>query len=63
MVLVQVPYQTKLMDLSLMSEVEKDWVDEYHKVCLEKVSPLLAGAELEWLQKATQPLPRIAVSA
>jgi len=53
-----VPYQTKLMDLSLMSEVEKDWVDEYHKVCREKVSSLLSGPELEWLNKATEPLPR-----
>lgn len=52
------PYQTKLMDISSMSEVEKDWVDDYHKVCREKVSPLLSGLELEWLQKATEPLPR-----
>lgn len=55
---VQVPYQTKLMDLSLLSEVEKDWVDDYHLVCREKVSSLLSGLELEWLQKATEPLPR-----
>ncbi|KAG0580931.1 hypothetical protein M758_4G214000 [Ceratodon purpureus] len=53
-----VPYQTKLMDLSLMSEVEKDWVDDYHSVCREKVSPLLSGPELEWLHRATEPLPR-----
>lgn len=52
------PYQTKLMDLSILSEVEMDWVDDYHKVCREKVSPLLSGPELEWLHKATEPLPR-----
>lgn len=57
-VFVQVPYQTKLMDLSLLSEVEKEWVDEYHSVCREKVSSLLSGPELEWLHKATEPLPR-----
>lgn len=41
-----------------MSEVEKDWVDEYHLACREKVSPLLSGPELEWFQKATEPLAR-----
>ncbi|KAH8975591.1 hypothetical protein BDL97_01G166700 [Sphagnum fallax] len=51
------PYQTKLMELSLLSETEKIWVDEYHVACREKLSPLLTGSDLEWLHKATEPLP------
>jgi Xaa-Pro aminopeptidase len=51
------PYQTKLMELSLLSETEKIWVDEYHVACREKLSPLLSGSDLEWLHKATEPLP------
>ncbi|CAM6070153.1 unnamed protein product [Sphagnum tenellum] len=51
------PYQTKLMELSLLSETEKIWVNEYHVACREKLSPLLTGSDLEWLHKATEPLP------
>ncbi|KAL2631472.1 hypothetical protein R1flu_016158 [Riccia fluitans] len=53
-----VPYQTKLMDLSLLTESEKNWVDLYHKECREKLKDHLSGSTLEWLIKATEPLPR-----
>ncbi|KAG6545323.1 hypothetical protein Mapa_013172 [Marchantia paleacea] len=53
-----VPYQTKLMDLSLLSEAEKNWIDLYHKECREKLTPHLSGYSLDWMMKATEPLPR-----
>ncbi|KAL3689341.1 hypothetical protein R1sor_015650 [Riccia sorocarpa] len=53
-----VPYQTKLIDLSLLTESEKNWVDLYHKECREKLKDHLSGSTLEWLINATEPLPR-----
>jgi len=51
-----VPIQKNLMDLELLSPVEIRYLNEYHKECWEKVSPLLSGATLKWLQEATSPL-------
>ncbi|KAI5080956.1 hypothetical protein GOP47_0004139 [Adiantum capillus-veneris] len=51
-----VPFQKKLIDESLLSTTERDWVDDYHRDCRMHLSPLLSGSELEWLMKATQPL-------
>jgi Xaa-Pro aminopeptidase len=53
-----VPMQSKMMKTSLMSAVERKWVDDYHVECYEKVAPMLADnpAVLEWLKTNTQPL-------
>ncbi|KAJ7535911.1 hypothetical protein O6H91_12G050400 [Diphasiastrum complanatum] len=53
-----VPFQAKLIDLPLLSPIEMNWVDQYHAECRDKLSPYLSGSELEWLVKATEPLPR-----
>ena len=34
------PIQTKLVDVTLLSEAEKVWLNEYHVETWEKVSPL-----------------------
>jgi len=51
-----VPIHSKLIDTSILSPAEIEWVNNYHKLCLEKVGPLLSGKELEWLKNQTQPL-------
>ncbi|GBG82673.1 hypothetical protein CBR_g35038 [Chara braunii] len=53
-----VPIQTKLMDLSLMSEAEMNWVDEYHAQCRSKLEKLVPEEVGDWLRKATEPLQR-----
>eukprot|EP00898_Chlorokybus_atmophyticus_P006268 jgi/Chlat1/6642/Chrsp49S06121 len=53
-----VPLQSKLMDLTLMSAKEMDWVDHYHTECREKLAERLDGAAKEWLMRATEPLSR-----
>jgi len=55
-----VPIQTKLMDTSIMTPVEMDWVDTYNRECLEKVGPLLKSKPqaLAWLEKEAKPLKR-----
>ena len=58
--LTLVPIQTKMMDLSLMSEEEIKWVDDYHVEVWRQVSPRLEGGTraLEWLKDNTKPLPK-----
>lgn len=55
-----VPIQIKLIDTSIMTNREMDWVDQYNRDCLEKVGPLLpAGSPaLAWLHHAATPLTR-----
>ncbi|EFJ06918.1 hypothetical protein SELMODRAFT_186551 [Selaginella moellendorffii] len=51
-----VPFQRKLIDMSLLSPEEIAWVNEYHVGCREKLGPHLSGVHSEWLLDATQPL-------
>ncbi|KAM3752684.1 hypothetical protein ACB098_03G038000 [Castanea mollissima] len=51
-----VPIQSKLIDLSLLSAVEVDWLNHYHSQVWEKVSPLLDGSARQWLWNNTRPL-------
>nr|ATB19836.1 metallopeptidase M24 family protein [Juniperus oxycedrus] len=52
-----VPIQSKLLDLSLMSPAEIEWLNNYHSEVWEKVSPLIQGDVHEWLWKNTRPVP------
>ena len=51
-----VPFDTRLIDKSLMTDVELNWLNEYHNVVFDKVSPLVSGDTLMWLKRATQPI-------
>lgn len=53
-----VPIQTKLIEVSLLTDEEIDWVNSHHKMCLEKVGPLVSGKALEWLKRATNPISK-----
>ncbi|KAL4378489.1 hypothetical protein GQ457_02G039040 [Hibiscus cannabinus] len=48
------PIQTKLMDLSLVSDDEIGWLNNYHSQVWEKVSPLLEGPARQWLWDNTR---------
>ncbi|WOL11656.1 hypothetical protein Cni_G20420 [Canna indica] len=50
------PYQKKLMDLTLLSPQEVEWLNCYHSDCREVLTPYLNEQELEWLKKATEPI-------
>ncbi|KAF5463412.1 hypothetical protein F2P56_019329 [Juglans regia] len=54
-----VPIQSKLIDLSLLSTAEVDWLNEYHLQVWEKVSPLLDGSARHWLWNNTRPLVKL----
>ncbi|KAF9959557.1 hypothetical protein BGZ72_009392 [Mortierella alpina] len=48
-----VPMQLKMIDRSLLTHVEIEWINAYHAECLEKVSPFLEkdSLGLKWLQR------------
>jgi len=49
-----VPFDTRLLDMSLLTESEIAWLNQYHIEVLTKVGPHLEGSALEWLKKTVQ---------
>ena len=50
------PFDRQLLDVSLMSEAERDWLDAYHGRVAREIGPLLPAAERAWLEAACRPL-------
>lgn len=50
------PIDRRLIDKSLLSEEELDWLDNYHVQVREKLSGHLDDTRRQWLQTATAPL-------
>lgn len=51
-----VPFDTRLVDASLMTPAELAWLNDYHQRVVTAIGPLLEGADREWLEQATRPL-------
>ncbi|XP_077233252.1 aminopeptidase P1 isoform X2 [Tasmannia lanceolata] len=49
------PYQKKLMDQTMLTPEEVEWVNEYHSACREILAPYLDESEMTWLKRATEP--------
>jgi len=49
------PIQPSLINPSLMSQPEKDWINQYNKTCYEKLAPLLTHDDLalDYLKRNT----------
>ena len=52
------PIAQNLVDVSLLSGAEADWLDAYHAEVLAKLGTGMEGAEREWLEAACAPLDR-----
>ena len=50
------PIERRLIDTTLMTREELDWLDAYHARVLKEVGDHLRGAELDWLRNACAPL-------
>jgi Xaa-Pro aminopeptidase len=48
------PIDTRCIDLALLREDERAWLNDYHATVLERVSPHVSGAAKTWLEKRTQ---------
>ena len=58
--LTMIPIQKNLIDVSIMTEPELDWIDQYHADVLHKVGSRLTenSPESIWLQKACSKIDR-----
>jgi len=52
------PIDTRLVDASMMTADELQWLDDYHAEVRRRVGPHVAGAALAWLEARTQPIAR-----
>jgi len=48
------PLARDLLDLSILTEAERDWVNTYHASVWEKIGPLIEGPAQAWLEAACQ---------
>ncbi|MEG1255869.1 aminopeptidase P family protein [Clostridium sp.] len=48
------PYELDAIEVSLLNEEEKQWVNGYHSEVFNKLSPYLNNQECEWLKNATR---------
>jgi len=53
------PFDPKALDLSLLDDTEREWINRYHQRIYSELSPLIEDpAVTAWLQTITQPLSR-----
>lgn len=54
--LTMAPFDREAIDVSLLSEQETGWLNEYHSRVYQALSPYMEGEELAWLKEATAPV-------
>jgi Xaa-Pro aminopeptidase len=47
------PIDTRLIEVSMLTQPERDWLNAYHARVLKEIGPSLEGEQLAWLEKAT----------
>lgn len=47
------PIDTRCLEVSLLNEEERRWLNDYHAQVNERLSPLVEGAALQWLHART----------
>ncbi len=60
-----VPMCRKLIDVTLLTETEKQWLNEYHREVFEKTKDYFKNDPLtmKWLERETQPYERLSSSS
>ncbi|CZF81756.1 aminopeptidase P family protein [Grimontia marina] len=56
--LTRAPIDRRLVDVSLLTDSEIAWWNDYHQKVWQDVSPSLEGEDLAWLERATAALSR-----
>jgi Xaa-Pro aminopeptidase len=54
--LTMAPFDYRLVDESLLTDDELDWLNDYHTEVRSKIAPFLNDEELGWLENATRTL-------
>ena len=50
------PIATDLIELSLLSQEERQWLNDYHEKVFTELSPHLKGEEVAWLKGMCEPI-------
>ena len=50
------PIDKTPIDPSMLTDEETQWLNDYHQLVFDRLSPHLEGAELDWLRQACAPL-------
>lgn len=50
------PIDTRCLELSIMRDDELAWLNDYHQMVLQRLSPRVQGDALNWLQQHTMPV-------
>ena len=50
------PIDARCLELGLLSQAEKDWLNGYHATVYERLSPKVTGEAIAWLRKRTLPV-------
>ena len=48
------PFDIRLVDTTLLSQSEKEWLNRYHAQVYAKIAPFLQGEDLQWLKQSTR---------
>ena len=48
------PIDLNLVDESMLTDEQLEYLNAYHKEVFDKLSPYLKGAQLQWLEEATR---------
>ncbi len=54
--LTWVPFDTRLIDVTLFTPTERDWLNRYHAEVLTRIGPQVTPATLDWLRSACAPI-------
>ncbi|GLS83065.1 aminopeptidase P family protein [Paraferrimonas haliotis] len=54
--LTLIPFDVRLIEVSMLTDSERQWLNSYHQLVLEKIGPQLQGSDLAWLKQATRPI-------
>jgi Xaa-Pro aminopeptidase len=57
------PFDQRLIEPSVLTQEEVDWIDNYHEQVYRELSPRLGGPDVEWLRQATRPLKEMSAAA
>ncbi len=52
------PFDTTLLDTSIMTQQEVDWLNAYHANVRARLTPLLSADEAAWIEKKTAPITK-----
>ena len=51
-----VPIDTRLVERSLLTSSEIEWLDNYHSLVRQLIEPMVESETAQWLKTATRPL-------